>query len=430
MQRISVRNVGPIQEAKININNLTLLIGEQASGKSTLAKLIYFFKSIKDEWTQLGIGALNEITPDHLINTIRDRFYTYFGSTRKLPEDYRISFSFDDHKKITLEGSPLSVYIEPQSWFHELVGVVSNYSERINTYRSRNDLVGETRERIEFLQKLRYAFSDPQESIYIPAGRNITVAYSETFLNSFRAELQARVQAIQGRRQDAKEGDLFITRDFITHIERVKEEFKGLGIEGYLRFFKEDIREILSIRINKLLKGKYRYSDSAGEYFLVPQGDNVRLQHASSGQQEAIRILQDVLVSLRDHATRPVFRVIEEPEAHLFPSGQRALIEILATLASKGSPNSLLLTTHSPYILTIVNNLIYASTVSEKAAIESGFPLQLQLKSESVSAYMIDNDGVATSIIDDETGLIGSNIIEDAWDDISGAFDELYALND
>lgn len=42
MQRIVIQNFGPIKDATIEIPKFLLLIGEQASGKSTVAKLIYF----------------------------------------------------------------------------------------------------------------------------------------------------------------------------------------------------------------------------------------------------------------------------------------------------------------------------------------------------------------------------------------------------
>ena len=44
MQRLCVRDFGPIQSCDIEIPRLTVMTGPQASGKSTLAKLIYFFK--------------------------------------------------------------------------------------------------------------------------------------------------------------------------------------------------------------------------------------------------------------------------------------------------------------------------------------------------------------------------------------------------
>lgn len=41
-QHLHVRDFGPIQSCDIEVQRLTVLTGPQASGKSTLAKLIYF----------------------------------------------------------------------------------------------------------------------------------------------------------------------------------------------------------------------------------------------------------------------------------------------------------------------------------------------------------------------------------------------------
>ncbi len=47
MQKIIIKNFGAIEYAEIEIKKVLVLIGEQASGKSTIAKLIYFFKSLR-----------------------------------------------------------------------------------------------------------------------------------------------------------------------------------------------------------------------------------------------------------------------------------------------------------------------------------------------------------------------------------------------
>ncbi|WP_241993488.1 AAA family ATPase [Trichormus variabilis] len=41
MQKIIIKNFGAIQNAEIEVKKILVLIGEQASGKSTIAKLIY-----------------------------------------------------------------------------------------------------------------------------------------------------------------------------------------------------------------------------------------------------------------------------------------------------------------------------------------------------------------------------------------------------
>ena len=47
MQKIEIKYLGPIRELEMQIKDFNLLIGEQATGKSTVAKATYFFRMIK-----------------------------------------------------------------------------------------------------------------------------------------------------------------------------------------------------------------------------------------------------------------------------------------------------------------------------------------------------------------------------------------------
>ena len=49
MQNMHIRNLGPVKECKFDVNGFTILTGAQASGKSTLAKAIYFFRTLKTD---------------------------------------------------------------------------------------------------------------------------------------------------------------------------------------------------------------------------------------------------------------------------------------------------------------------------------------------------------------------------------------------
>lgn len=49
MHKITLRNLGPIENCSINLNELIVLTGPQANGKSTVAKAVYFFRTIKDD---------------------------------------------------------------------------------------------------------------------------------------------------------------------------------------------------------------------------------------------------------------------------------------------------------------------------------------------------------------------------------------------
>ena len=46
MDRILIKNVGPIRECEFEVKPINIFIGPQATGKSTIAKLVYFFRSV------------------------------------------------------------------------------------------------------------------------------------------------------------------------------------------------------------------------------------------------------------------------------------------------------------------------------------------------------------------------------------------------
>lgn len=47
MGRITIKHLGVIKDFEMDIKQFNLLIGEQATGKSTICKAVYFFRSIK-----------------------------------------------------------------------------------------------------------------------------------------------------------------------------------------------------------------------------------------------------------------------------------------------------------------------------------------------------------------------------------------------
>lgn len=60
----------------------------------------------------------------------------------------------------------------------------------------------------------------------------------------------------------------------------------------------------------------------------------------------------------------PVLFIIEEPESHLFPESQKYMTELVALISN--CKHSVVLTTHSPYVLGTLDNLLYAKTFSDK----------------------------------------------------------------
>jgi hypothetical protein len=123
---------------------------------------------------------------------------------------------------------------------------------------------------------------------------------------------------------------------------------------------------------------------------------------------------------------------IEEPEAHLFPISQRRLVGIFSRLYRAFNHNYIL-TTHSPYVLTAINNLIMASNLAEGKPrdvleqVRKAIGEDEMIPFTDVSAYTIQ-DGLLKTILDEETRLIGSSIIDSVSDEFDAVFDKLMEI--
>ena len=106
--------------------------------------------------------------------------------------------------------------------------------------------------------------------------------------------------------------------------------------------------------------------------------------------------------------------VIEEPEAHLYPEAQKYISEMIALAANKDG-NNVIITTHSPYILSSINNLLYAKEVGKNhpEKVEKIVDRSLWLDYNRVMTYFVDNGGVRP-IMDQEMKMIKSEEIDSA----------------
>ena len=115
---------------------------------------------------------------------------------------------------------------------------------------------------------------------------------------------------------------------------------------------------------------------------------------------------------------------IEEPEAHLFPDSQSRLVSLFSILT--GKPNCrFFITTHSPYILSALNNLILAFDAIKDGRLEESEFMKVNgrcepLSFEDVSAYTMEK-GQLRDIKDNDTRMVGGEVL----DKVSEHFEEV-----
>jgi len=129
------------------------------------------------------------------------------------------------------------------------------------------------------------------------------------------------------------------------------------------------------------------------------------------------------------HTWRRELLYIEEPEAHLFPSAQSLLMEyLIGSVANNRSENrqrSLILTTHSPYIMAKLNVFLKAGQLARRKKrnqdINEIVPRDCWLNEQQLSAFAIE-DGRLVSLLDDEGFIDGTYL-----DGVSEVIDDEYS---
>ena len=152
--------------------------------------------------------------------------------------------------------------------------------------------------------------------------------------------------------------------------------------------------------------------------------NSVKINFSSSGQQEAVWIFN--LLYFYILRNKKIFLIMEEPEAHLYPTSQKHMAEALGVFAGGG--NAVLVTTHSPYILGQFNNMLYAGDLKER--VDSvlkerlyGILSPLAYLDPSTTCASFLSGGNLNNAMED--GLVCNEIIDEASVDINEVMENL-----
>lgn len=417
MHQLTINKLGPIQCCDLQIQQYTVLTGFQASGKSTIAKAIYFFRTLKDDLYGLilrreycvpgqNADGRRSLCGD-FERFVRSKFLSTFGSSYSMDPNMQLRYQYNENAEIAIRLTEGRDSLTPNFVWVE-------YSPKIRNFLN-TSLIADSQEGLK--RELAILFDDPHETVYIPAGRSVLTVLGGQF-NYFYSTMDDA----QKRLLDA------CTRDYLERVMRLRPQFAN-GLEGLaegreLTETQKDLyREALAL-VRRILKGKYTVSDGE-ERIWVNDSHYVKINFASSGQQESVWILN--LLAYYLAMEQPVFFIIEEPESNLFPESQKLIVELISLVAGAG--NAVLLTTHSPYVLGSVNNLLYANTIG-KLSVEKTAQIVSPSKwidSASCTALFVRN-GRADDCMDWELMQIDNSLLDEISHGINREYDELFAI--
>lgn len=416
MHQLIIKKLGPIRYCSLSIKQYTVLTGYQASGKSTIAKAVYLFCTLKEDIYQLilrrefssgeGEEKRKELVKEFM-GIVRGKFLNTFGTSYSMDRSMRLEYHYTEDTFITIrlkegDGILSSNYV----WI--------DYSNSIRAFLQEHDSVSDSG---QIRQELSELFDDPYETVYIPAGRSILTVLGGQF-----NYLYSTMDDTQKRLLDS------CTRDYLERVMKLRPQFSD-GLEGLLEGQqlmepgRKLYQEMLSLT-KRILKGRYTVSDGE-ERIWVDGRHYVKMNFASSGQQEIVWILNLLFYYLA--LKKQVLFIIEEPESNLFPESQKWVVELISMVIGAG--NALILTTHSPYVLGTVNNLLYAGVIGPlfPEKVSSVISSCKWIDFRECTALFVEN-GRAADCMDAELKQIDNSLLDQISHGINREYDELFAI--
>lgn len=282
-----------------------------------------------------------------------------------------------------------------------------------------------------FLEELMASlFKNP---FLFPAERNAFVINYKILARN-RLDILRTMQRRKIRERSERELELLKEQGVINYPQPIEDFLDFLTDLEFEKNTNNDLEEKrkfceIAYEIERTIQGKnktnFKRTKLGGKELKinVKKGLDIDLYNASS----SIKQLAPLLLYLRYRAKENDLLIIDEPEMNLHPESQAKLLEVLGMLVNAGV--NVLLTTHSPYFMSHLNNLVSGKTDDEKTLKEQAKSLYLKderafLKMDDVSAYEMKNNKLV-SLKDKDYG-IRWDTLSDVSADIQQKFFEIY----
>ena len=374
MSRIKIRNFGPVgiglveDDGWLYFDKVTVLIGNQATGKSSVAKLLSTLT-----WLEKALYK----------QELRARDVTTYHRFRKKYCDYQgVSEYFRPETYIRYEGDYLSLTYE---------------EERVT---------------LDFSHLEPYA---PPKIMYVPAERNfLSVVDDPARIKGLPLPLYTFLDEFEEAKRELKEiVDIPVAGVRYEYQRQNKISYiRGENYRLRLQYASSGIQSLLPLYlVSRSLAASIGYSASNGvKKVSLEQEERIRhdlnriLNDAKIGDDVRKLLLERIDAIYQNLA---FINIVEEPEQNLYPQSQIKLLFELLRLNNSTPDNKLLLTTHSPYLLN------YLSLVTKAEELQSRFdeenvvgrtrlaevvPLASATPSKSLHIYEAHADGRITRL--------------------------------
>jgi predicted ATPase len=387
IEKLIVHNFGPIQTADLDLRKVTVFIGDQASGKSVLAKLVALMRrhSFLEQHQRSKIWWQEQ--------------FEYFGLDDFQPDKSTIEFTNDDF------------FIQ----FNELKSKLTYNNKRFGILIKEIKNLENRQNKIDEASSIEFERENYEKATQLGVEKN----QNTISLLKLKSELKLS----------------FLASEYIP-AERVLlsfmrcHHFEDLYLDDFIQKFKDKRVLKKKMPVFPLNIAFHHDEDELDENWITLADGTAAfpLHKASSGIQSLVPLT--VFMETINPKQKYQF-IIEEPELNLYPTTQKKVVESIIEKCTKGD-NRLIITTHSPYVLTTLSNLIQAKNVLKKSpekakAIYAIVPPQQLLDFEDVAIYFVAN-GTVKSLRDEAFQNIDATPLDSVSNELGAIFDKLLDL--
>ncbi|WP_162982171.1 AAA family ATPase [Helicobacter labacensis] len=437
--KIELENIGTLHEADLEVGGLTLICGENNTGKTYAAYSLYgyldFMRSMADGFPERTInkrreGALERRRALEMAGDFQKYTYSYPEIQAEL--EIRFSKKTDFYSKNMLsrvmagrnkDFEHAGLKVDWSVSLEEVKGAVKTYMEDLDIDQHEEDEKVQYSRYSRYSRKVKRALHEGGLDITIPwhldgieylqfvldalfaitMPKPFILSVERTGASIFQGELDfikmAKLDAFERMLQKQNELDILDVfdirrsadqrkqiyprpvRDNINFIRNIKRISKKDSIFAQ---DKENYKAILDL-LGKLVGGKYRATDSG--LLFQPKGSKSTypIEIASSSVRSLLMLNYYIL----HVAQKNDILMIDEPELNLHPNNQILMGRLLALLVNAGI--KVFITTHSDYIVRELSNCIMLknlNTTQIEGLKKQGYTLEYGLDANRVRAYV------------------------------------------
>jgi len=385
MNKIKIKNFGPIKsgfqenDGWLDINKVTVFVGNQGSGKSTVAKLISTFVWIEKSLVRGDYDKKWFERKD--TNRFKSQFLPYhrLGATDKNKDDTYLKTNSaieyqGDAYHIKYENGAMSI-TEASNEIYQLPQVMYVPAER-NFLTYIKD-AGELR-LSSALRDFNTEYDKAKnnlKNLFLPIS-NIEVEYNKQYDNLYLRGEDYKIEITDAASGFQSFVPLYLVSNFLAKSVKQGESKETMSSKEKLRFEK-GVQEIWN---NKNLTDEQRTF---------------------------------ALSALSSKFNKSAFvNIVEEPEQNLFPSSQWQMLQSLLEFNNMNIDNKLIITTHSPYLINYLTLVVKAGELREKVktdnqknSLEQIVPLNTITNAENLSIYELDEDSGCIKSLETYEGL-------------------------